>query len=316
MVLSPCSIGLTADGKSKLCSPGPSSSWGPVISITGLSTGRAFMKTTTHLVSGEKHGKLTLIRETAERSKDGRILWECLCECGVQTLVDASQIRRGTTRSCGCARFKDYTGMKFGMLAALERCSGGEWKCSCDCGRIVFRFPSRLGGKKSPKSCGCQARGEAASARLRKHGCASTRTYRIWAGAIARCTKPKNASFLHYGGRGIRVCDEWLDFENFLRDMGEAPPGLSLERKNNNLGYSKDNCKWATKKEQSNNTRMTIRLTYNGETRSLSEWSELKGIKRCTLQSRLFSGWSLKKSLETPVLHQHNNSLIESDYVI
>lgn len=104
---------------------------------------------------------------------------------------------------------------------------------------------------------------------------------------ISRCTNPKHPSYFRYGGRGIVVCDRWLKFENFLADMGERPDGLTLERKDNNLGYNPENCRWATKKEQSRNTSRTVFAEFCGERVPLIEIAERLGIKVATLHYRL-----------------------------
>lgn len=121
---------------------------------------------------------------------------------------------------------------------------------------------------------------------------------------ITRCTIRKTVGWKDYGGRGIRVCKRWLGkhgFENFLADMGPRPAGRTLDRKNVNGNYTPKNCRWATSLEQANNTRKTRRITMNGKTLSLAEWSLRTGIRRCTIIARLEVGWSVERALTQSV---------------
>ena len=104
-----------------------------------------------------------------------------------------------------------------------------------------------------------------------------------------------------YGGRGIKVCDRWQDFENFAADMGPRPEGCSIERIDNDGGYNPENCRWATRKEQNRNTRRNKLMTMGGVTRCLSEWAEVVNIHETVLRQRLFMGWTDEKALTTPV---------------
>jgi hypothetical protein len=117
-----------------------------------------------------------------------------------------------------------------------------------------------------------------------------SRTYRIWSGIIQRCTNPRRRAFKDYGGRGITVCDEWRQFPNFLRDMGEAPADKTIERVDNSRGYSPDNCCWATMKEQTQNTRRVKLITHKGKTQNLSTWAKEYGIPQSTLSRHLSKG--------------------------
>lgn len=155
------------------------------------------------------------------------------------------------------------------------------WVCVCHCGS-VFTLSSRQIMHKKPRSCGCL--GGAAST----HGMSHTKVFRIWAGMINRCTKPNNTNFIHYGGRGITVCDEWkTSFEAFYRDMGDPPKGKTLDRINNDGHYSKENCRWVDRKEQSNNTRQNNLVTYLGNTQTITQWAETLGIHVNTLRHRI-----------------------------
>jgi len=109
---------------------------------------------------------------------------------------------------------------------------------------------------------------------------------------IQRATNPNHNRSADYAGRGVTVCDDWKVFENFLRDMGERPEGMSLDRIDNSKGYSPENCRWATPKEQLNNTRRNRFLTLNGETKTVAQWAEEAGINAGTIYSRLGRGWS------------------------
>ena len=151
-------------------------------------------------------------------------------------------------------------GDQFGRLTVtapaqpLVRKSGKPrraWECACVCGKVLAALDYNLyGGKTS--SCGCSRT---------RHGLHRSRVYTSWSLMLQRCLNPKDKSYKNYGGRGITVCERWHTFDNFLEDMGVPGPGLSIDRVDNNLGYSQDNCRWATKEEQSHNTRAT-KLTW------------------------------------------------------
>jgi hypothetical protein len=132
-------------------------------------------------------------------------------------------------------------------------------------------------------------------------------TYCAWQNMLKRCTNPSASGFKHYGGRGITVCEEWLTFENFLSDMGERPPGKTLDRfPDNDGGYGPGNCRWATRKEQANNRREAIsvkRLEHNGISLKLTEWANRLGIDKATLSGRLARGWSVDRALSSMPRH-------------
>ena len=120
----------------------------------------------------------------------------------------------------------------------------------------------------------------------------STRTYRCWQDMKQRCLNPNAQAFKDYGARGITVCKAWEEsFANFLADMGEAPEGMSLDRINNELGYSPENCRWANQKQQNRNHRGCVFIEYLGEKKTIIEWSEQTGINEKTLHARFVKGW-------------------------
>lgn len=129
-----------------------------------------------------------------------------------------------------------------------------------------------------------------------------TKEYRSWAGVITRCTNIKHKRYAEWGGRGITVCDRWRKYENFLADMGRAPSALhSIDRMENDKGYYKDNCRWATPMEQSNNTRRTVIITYKGVEKPLRAWCDELGLKYRQVGARLFNGWTPERAFETPM---------------
>ena len=159
----------------------------------------------------------------------------------------------------------DLTGQRFGRLVVLEeagRKNGSvTWLCQCDCKEknIVFTRGSDL-RKGSTKSCGCFNK-EKTKETNTKHGQSNknnkpTSVYKSWQDMLSRCYNPNNSAYHNYGGRGIKVCERWHDFENFYEDIGKyKPKGKTLERINNDDGYYLENCRWATRQEQTWNTR-------------------------------------------------------------
>jgi general stress protein YciG len=124
----------------------------------------------------------------------------------------------------------------------------------------------------------------------------------IWRGMLARCGDPSNSSYSRYGGRGIAVCERWKTFENFLADMGYRPsPELSIDRIDNDRGYSPDNCRWATREQQQNNTCTTRYFTAFGVRRNVSEWSAITGLSSAVIRSRLRLNWTPEDILSRPV---------------
>jgi len=202
----------------------------------------------------------------------------------------------------------DLTGQVFGRLTVMgfSHCkTHAYWHCSCKCGKVcIVRAPNLKSG--NTVSCGCYNR-EIAKLLATTHGMSSSLDYKIWQAMVQRCINHNSLDYKDYGGRGIVVCDSWLKFEAFYRDMGPRPSkDHSLDRIDNNGPYCKENCRWATKKEQGNNQRSNRLLTHNGDTRTMSEWSASIGIPYVTLQSRIVRGWDVDRALTEPVRKQNN----------
>jgi hypothetical protein len=206
---------------------------------------------------------------------------------------------------------RDLTGLTFGRLTALDFIRRGNdrvWRCKCECGSEHWTVTGNLTSGDT-KSCGCRPRQkETRPRRLKTHGEARhdgsmTRTYRIWRKMLARCRNHNQRGFDRYGGRGITVCSAWTNYEQFRNDMGECPPGMEIERIDNDGNYEPSNCRWATRKEQTRNTSTNRLLTLNGVTKCVSEWAETVGVSRNTLNARLSYGWSDERTLTEPVRH-------------
>jgi hypothetical protein len=135
-----------------------------------------------------------------------------------------------------------------------------------------------------------------------------TPTYASWVGMRQRCTDPNSSGYHNYGARGVTTCSRWESFNAFLEDMGEKPPGMSLDRINNDGDYEPANVRWATAKQQARNTRVNRMLTFNGETRCMVDWAESLGIRKTTLHERLAAGWTVEKALTAAVQIQRRKA--------
>jgi hypothetical protein len=129
---------------------------------------------------------------------------------------------------------------------------------------------------------------------------ATSPVYRAWQQLFQRCENPKDRAYKNYGARGITVCEEWRDFPRFLADMGMRPKGFQLDRKDNDKGYSKENCRWVTAKVNRNNQRNNRCVTYRGRTLTATQWAEELGLNSRTLHNRLSRGWPVERALTEP----------------
>lgn len=206
-------------------------------------------------------------------------------------------------------RFIDRAGQRFDRLTALNRADNlygrhTAWLCRCDCGNTTVVSGNSL-QQGNVKSCGCLGY-ETKQNMHTKHGDCGTRLYDIYHNMKGRCYDKKDTRYKYYGGRGIQICDEWLGEDGYLTFKkwsfsNDYSGNLLIERKDNDGNYSPENCKWATIKEQANNTRQNRRFTYDGETKTIAEWSEKVNIAYPCLRKRLMlRGWNIEKALTTP----------------
>ncbi len=206
------------------------------------------------------------------------------------------------------AKLIDLTGQKFGRLTVMSRAENtkdgkAKWKCKCDCdGKIVEVRSTKLRSGET-KSCGCLQK-EIISKCNTKHGDSCNRLYQIWNNIRERTNRINHPYYKDYGGRGIFICEEWKEnyllFKEWAMSNGYNE-NLTIDRIDNDKGYEPDNCRWVTAKTQQNNKRSNKNMTYNGVTKTLSEWAEHTGISKTALKQRLNKlGWSLEKALTTP----------------
>lgn len=209
----------------------------------------------------------------------------------------------------------DMTGQRFGRLVVTS-CAGRQhnrkykWNAVCDCGALVCTDGGDLRSGVT-KSCGCLQREKARKAgdRTRTHGMANTSIYSIWDSMHQRCNNVNRKDYVRYGGKGVTVCERWNSFDNFLADMGTRPEGCSLDRINNDLGYSPENCRWATIKQQNRNQSTNRIIVWDGESKCLAEWAEHLNINKNTLYARLTKyQWPVEKAFTAPVMTEYSHA--------
>lgn len=192
--------------------------------------------------------------------------------------------------------------MRYGKLKLLEKegLAKKKHKCICDCGNITYVNLNNLRNGHT-KSCGCLQR-KLASKKAKTHGMSKTPEYRAYYLMKNRCYNKNYYLYHRYGGRGIDVCERWLEsFENFYLDMGCRPSkNHSLDRIDNNKGYSPLNCRWATNEEQNRNKSNTIMIEINGLVKSLPEWCDEFGVNRNSVRTRIKRGWNPSDAVTTP----------------
>lgn len=209
----------------------------------------------------------------------------------------------------------DLTGERYGRLTVISRSHKDKhgyvhWNCICDCGNTVSVCGCSL-RKGHTKSCGCLHREVFSSIAKnnRTHGMSKDRLYKIWSSMKMRCQDENHSSYKDYGGRGISVCNLWNTFEPFYEwAMSNGySPSLTIDRIDNNGNYCPENCRWADKKTQSNNKRNNRIITIHGEKHTLSQWSDISGVKKNTIQTRLRKGWNPEDAIFQPLLRNRRD---------
>ncbi len=190
-------------------------------------------------------------------------------------------------------KFHRLTAISFYGTIVEKRIKLWMWKC--DCGKEVVKRAEQV-KFGTVRSCGC-LHIDNTIARSTVHGMAHSPEYQVWAGMIRRCSNPSAQHYERYGGRGIKVCERWRDsFENFLEDMGPRPgDNYSLDRKDNDGHYIKDNCRWATREQQYRNRSSNVKLMYHGEVKTLKDAADAIGIRGTWLRALLLRGYTIEE---------------------
>lgn len=272
---------------------------------------------------GKKFGLLTVIGQSQKTSRYSN-RFDFQCDCGNVISECPGRVLYGHKKSCGKCRKRNTSyeleqkitnsiGMKFGKLTIIgvshKNGSGKNYaKCKCECGNIIDVLPNSLFNNQS-KSCGCSksnnsilANNKSTSSGNYKDGRTKHLLYGTWHQMINRCENPKSKHYDRYGGRGIKVCDEWHDFWSFVKwseSVGGRPNGYTIDRIDNDGNYCPENCRWADWETQTSNKSSNRYITYNGKTQTIQQWSIDAGLNEQTLTNRINRGWSIERALTT-----------------
>lgn len=254
---------------------------------------------------GQKFNQLTVLK-FAGFNKDGRHLYLCECDCGNKSTVALKALKKGTTKSCGCAGRLNLAGKKYGRLTVVEQDGYDHnqqslWKCKCDCGNEVTLLGHRVKSGNT-KSCGCLKVDRAIEQSKLNiiHGASHSRLYGIWKQIKQRCYNSEASGYEYYGGKGVRMCAEWKDdFSEFQKwsILNGYSDELSIDRIDGDGNYEPNNCRWATCLEQSRNLSTT--LMYHGV--SVNDLAEQRGLNVNTVHSRIIRGMSIEDALSLPM---------------
>ena len=247
-------------------------------------------------------------------------VWVCRCIKNPDYITtklsqEIRRVNKETCRACPGCHEMDLTGKKFGRWNVLEKADDyidangriyHRWLCQCDCEKHTKKIvlgKNLLRGTSN--SCGCLA-AEAASKNFSTHRKSDTRLYGIWANMRKRCSNSNDPAYKNYGGRGIHVCKEWDDFSRFEEwAMSHGyDDTLTIDRIDNNDGYKPTNCRWVDYKTQANNTRQNIRVTIEGVTHTVAEWSDIHGVPAYEIHFRMHHGWDPEKAVLTPLMNK------------
>lgn len=289
-----------------------------------------------------------LVVSGPETRLNGRRMVTARCDCGAEKTTQLHAVISGHLTSCGCGAWwrnrndatrvsdADLVGVRFGRLVIESVVGRTRWgrvvAALCDCGaRRTLRLSELRGGRT--RSCGCLKR-EVARASLaatsRTHGLHGRPGYGRWASMMVRCTDPTRRHYHRYGGRGITVCARWRDVASYLADIGEPPSkSHTMDRIDNDGGYwcgraecpdcgpagRSCNVRWATAREQARNACRNRVITHNGQSRCITEWAEVTGIRYATLRTRLALGWPVERALTTPPEPRFRNRMARSSGV-
>ena len=263
-------------------------------------------------VTGQKFENLTAIKRIGF-NKAKKSVWLFLCDCGVQKEIVLSLVLTGKTKHCGCLKkykIKDISGQKFGRLTAINFVKFNEsrqivWLFSCECG-VQKEIAAFAVIKGKTKSCGCLSKDGKEKASFRHGGC-GTRLYNTWVSMRERCSNPNSKDYKNYGGRKIRICEEWHDFSVF-RDWslnnGYAD-NLTIDRVDNNGNYEPSNVRFTTQTQQIRNRSNTKLYEINGDIKSLAEWCEILNFPYDRAASRMYFD-------KDPFFNEYNGKIIKS----